>query len=51
MPEPSDVRELQELVAGDRSLDAEVFKIPESRGVLREAVRIDGGGGGTVSGL
>ena len=43
MPEPSNVRELQELVAGDRSLDAEVFKIPESRGVLREAVRIDGG--------
>ena len=44
MPKPSNARELQELIAGDRSVDAEVFKIPESRGVLREAVRIDGGG-------
>ena len=44
MPEPSDTRELQELVRGDCSVDPEVFKIPESRGVLRETVGIDGWG-------
>ena len=37
MPEPSDALELQELVGGVCSVDP-VFKIPESRGVLCEAV-------------